>query len=323
MNKKLITLAIATALTAPMAAMADATMYGKVRQAIDYVDMDGGADEAQITDYASRIGVKGSEDLGGGLKAVYKMEFGVRISDTNDGNGSEFSSSSDQAFTTRNAYVGLAGDWGTFLVGRHDTPLKISTGSLDYFGDQAGDYNADYAGGFSDRRANGTVAYITPNMNGLTIAAALVPGENSQADGMTDASSVAAMYSNAGFFASAAYEAGNEDIDALPAGVGDLAQYRVGLGYDAGNWRVSGVYENEELDNIGDVDKYMISAAADFGNNTIKAKYFDTQDYVDGFAIGLDHNFSKRTSATLTYVDSGYVSGADLAIWSIGVNHEF
>lgn len=327
MNKKLLTLAVAVAMAAPMAAMAEATMYGKVRQAVDYVDDEMTAqDEWRVTDYASRIGVKGSEDLGNGLKAVYKMEWGVRISDANDGNGSEFQAAGDQALTNRNAYVGLAGDWGTFLVGRHDTPLKISTGSLDYFSDQAGDYNVAANGGFADRRADGTAAYISPNMAGFTLAAAIVPGENANADGMTDAYSVAAMYSNSGFFASAAYEAGESDIDAL-AGLGDLDQMRFGLGYDGGEWKVGLAYENMEVDLPGnadiDQDRWMLNGAYNFGNNTVKAKYFDADETVDGYAIGFDHNFSKRTQFQATWVDSSWENGLDTQVFSLGLNHEF
>jgi len=335
MNKKLLTLAVAVAMAAPVAAMAEATMYGKVRQAVDYVSDDNTNDEWRVTDYASRIGVKGSEDLGGGLKAVYKMEWGVQISNGNDGNGNEFQTATDQALTNRNAYVGLAGDWGTFLAGRHDTPLKISTATLDYFSDQAGDYNLTANGGFQDRRADGTAAYISPNMAGFTLAAAIIPGENANADGMTDAYSLAAMYSNSGFFASGAYEAGNNDIDALGAGgpnSADLEQYRFGLGYDGGEWKVGFVYENMQLDFAApgvknwEQDRYMLNGAYNFGNNTIKAKYFDADNTVDGWAIGFDHNFSKRTQFQATYVASAWddkVGGGDTDVFSLQLNHEF
>ena len=338
MNKKLLTLAVAAAMVAPAAVMADATMYGKVRLAVESYD-DGGTDYARIQNYSSRIGVKGSEDLGGGLKAVYKMEFGVNIADTTD----EFSGGN--SISNRNAYVGLAGDWGTMVLGRHDTPLKMSTGKLDYFGDQAGDNGLSYTEAQTDRRANGTLAYITPNMGGLTIAAAVVPGENSQADGLADAYSVAAMYSNSGIYASVAYEAGDTDIDALAGsadtngcadvngttqcqtvntGIGDLAQMRVGLGYDGGNWRIGATWENVDIElddqviqglavTTADIDSdhYMLNAGFDFGNNTVKAKYFEVEDSHDGFAVGLDHNFSKRTQGYLVYANSDPDSGGD------------
>lgn len=316
MNKKLLTLAVVAGLAAPMAASADAVMYGKVRLAVESADM-GGADWARIQSYASRVGIKGSEDLGDGLSAVYKLEFGVRIADTDN----EFSGGS--SISNRNAYVGLKGGWGTLVLGRHDTPMKMSTGVLDYFGDTAGDNNPSYTENLQDRRANGTIAYITPSMGGLSVAAAIIPGENSEADGLADAYSVAAMYKNSGIYASAAIEGGDKDIDAL-GGAGDLTQTRFGLGYDSGSWKIGGVYENVEVDNdVLDRDAYAVNAAFKFGNNVAKVKYFDVEDSHDGFAVGLDHNLSKRTQAYLIYTDSSMDSGDDTTIYGVGLNHNF
>jgi predicted porin len=329
MNKKLLTLAVAAAMAAPLTAMAEATMYGKVRLAVEMYDNElVGEDYARIQNYFSRLGVKGSEDLGNGLKGIYTLEFGVNIADTAD----EFAGS-NPTVTSRNAFVGLAGNWGTFLVGRHDTPMKISTGSLDYFADTAGDNNNFYTEALLDRRANGTVAYVSPNMNGLTLAVATVPGENNDADGLANAYSAAAMYSNSGFFASGAYEAGDAEIDAL-GGVADLEQMRFGLGFDGGAWKIGGVYENVQLDDlIDDVDgdSYNINAAYTFGNNTVKGKYFVVEDHIfddhDGFALGLDHDFSKRTQGYLIYTMSNFdVSGVDgdkVSVWGAGLNHSF
>lgn len=317
MSKKILAAAIAAAIVAPAAVMADATIYGKVRMAVESVDMNDST-QVEIKSYASRIGVKGSEDLGDGLAAVYKLEFGVNIADT----AGEFSGSAPTV-TSRNAYVGLKGNWGTLLVGRHDTPLKMSTGSLDYFGDTAGDNNANYTEDLQDRRANGTVAYVSPAMGGLTIAAALVPGENAEADGLTDAYSVAAIYGNNGLHASVAYEAGDSDIDTL-GGMSDLSQTRVGLGYKADGWKASVVWENVDLDDVDFTqDSYVVAGGFDFGNNTVKAKYFDVEDSHDGFAVGLDHNFSKRTQAYLVYTDTGYDNDADVSILGVGLNHNF
>ncbi len=167
MNKKLVNLAVAAAMAAPAAAMADAVLYGKLNVAIDYVDQDNRLtfDRAGNPVFAdgfdgwglsgnqgtrpwnsnpynllvgnnngpsNRIGVKGSEDLGNGLKAIYQVEFGIDLTDTNNR-----AVSGSESVTMRNSYVGLAGNWGTFLMGRHDTPLKISTGPAAQGGNAA------------------------------------------------------------------------------------------------------------------------------------------------------------------------------------------
>ena len=331
MNKKFLAVAIAAVMAAPLTVSAEAVMYGQVRVSVDHVKED--VTSVQFRNHHSRLGVRGSEDLGNGLKALYAMEFGVDIGGVGGANtlnnpAHEFGGGAN--LSNRNAFVGLAGNWGTLILGRHDTPLKISTGRLDYFADTVGDNNLYYTENLADRRANGTIAYITPSMGGLTIATAIVPGENDQARGLADAYSVAAMYSNSGFYGSAAIEGADKDIDAL-GGAADLEQIRFGLGYDSGTWKIGAVWENLELDYAapgmgkGDWDAWAINGAYSFGNNTVKAKWFDAEHFRKGFALGLDHNLSKRTQAYIMYVDSdNRVSGEpDTRVWSVGMNHSF
>ena len=210
MNKKFITLAVAAALAAPGLASAEAIIYGKVNVSLDYanvtnviaaratglrrdangdiiLDENGFPRFVQLTEgenfegwgmsgngyipgvnRASRLGFKGSEDLGNGLKAIYQVEFGINLNDTNNN-----VLTNNDSITYRNTFVGLAGNWGTFLMGRHDTPMKISTGKLDLFADTMADYNGTV--GFRDLRADNVVAYISPSWSGFQLAAAIVP----------------------------------------------------------------------------------------------------------------------------------------------------
>jgi predicted porin len=75
MNKNLIAAAVAAGLAMPGLAMADATIYGKINTGIVSYDNDTPDDSGiAIFDEASRLGFKGEEDLGNGLKAIFKME---------------------------------------------------------------------------------------------------------------------------------------------------------------------------------------------------------------------------------------------------------
>ena len=163
---------------------------------------------------ANRLGVKGSEELGGGLKAIYQIEIGINANDTNN----NLINNAD-TFSYRNTFVGLAGGWGTALMGRHDTPLKISTGKLDLFADTLADMNATV--GFQDLRADNVVAYISPSLSGFTLAGAVVPAggstgglgdQNTESDQINGGWSVAGIYSNGPFYASAAYESLNAEM---------------------------------------------------------------------------------------------------------------
>ncbi|GAB6041197.1 porin [Endothiovibrio diazotrophicus] len=333
MQKKFIALAIAGVLAAPVAASADTanvTVYGKAHMSIDHVDT--GNSMWDVRSRASRLGFKGTEDLGDGLKAVYQMEFGVEMADRNN----DINDGDRGSLSQRNTFIGLAGDWGTFVVGRHDTPFKISTGKLDLFGDEAADYNDTL--GFIDARADNAVAYISPSMSGLTLAAAMVPagtstvfgGANANADGLAEAISVAAMYGNGPLYAALAYETYDQDVITSTSATPDLDMWRFGIGYSMDAFKVGFVYENEDVG--ADFDIYQLSAAYKFGNNVVKGMYGETDGNAlgtigkgDSWGIGLDHHFSKRTKVYAQYVeidpDAAGVSNTDT--FSVGMVHSF
>jgi predicted porin len=451
MNKKLITLAIAAAMAAPAAAMADATLYGKASLSLDYVDVDpfaswgappvnsaqlaspsvaaglfnnafnaaiargaspitarqfGLANVNQYTndnkfngwgmnqnDRGSRIGVKGSEDLGNGLKAIYQIEFGVDLSndarDSNIANGNRGTGGSNftnSGIKLRNSFVGLGGNWGTFLMGRHDTPLKISTAKLDLFEDTLADYN--YTIGFANVRADSTVTYISPTFAGLQFAGAVIPsggattntGWNKNNDSIAGAYSLALIYSNGPFYASAAYEnLGKEYWEnlngpngfylqnvpgtAVPlqgvaygGGADNWSYWRIGLGLlDWNGFTLDGIYESHSnvagAPKDSDAQLWQIQAAYAFGNNAIKGMYGQSDldrcvgsfagsctvglnpangnpylnaDNQESWAVGLDHNFSKRTQAYLLYTQTSSDSeNADWSGFSLGMIHSF
>lgn len=352
MKKKLLVLAVATAL--PMgAAQAGVTIYGKVHASIDYVDNDSyyvipdvcavpldghdvcpevkikGDDMWNVTSRASRIGFKGSEDLGNGLKLVWKMESQVDVASSGN------TGSKDNYWKARNAYIGLAGGWGTFVYGRHDTPLKMSTGKLDLFSDELADYNA--TAGFVDRRADNAIAYISPSWGGLTLAGAIIPdGDYDQSGDFAGGWSIAAMYTLNSIYLAGAYE----DITDLSTSEIDNKIWRIGAGWDIGNFFIGGVWENEDLgSSSNDLDKWQISGSYKFGNNKVKAMYADRdwdsdlEDLFDddgsAWAIGWDYSFSKRSKMYAQYADSDHVlmnsnSGPDgTKGFSFGMVHSF
>lgn len=340
MKKKLIVAAIAAAVAAPTIAMADATVYGKVRVATQYHDRDGDdADAWGLQDHSSRLGIKGSEDLGNGLKAIYKMEFGVNVGD-GFGKGSFWSQ--------RNSYVGLAGDWGTFLAGKHDTPYKMSSGKLDFFADTMADYDTGGLTGvpspkgvslFHSLRSDGAIAYISPSFAGFTLSGALIQtttaGGFSDADDFMSAYSLAAQYSNGPWFASLAYE--SLDPESLTGSPGaDDTKWRVGLGILGwSGFSASFIYEDRDsIANNDDVDStaWQLQGAYDFGNNRIKAMYGDfdddsASDIGDGdtWALGYQYNFSSRTDVQVLYrqYNGDDASSLDDDVFAVQLDHNF
>jgi predicted porin len=337
-------------------------------------------DGFDVASRASRIGFKGTEDLANGLKAIWKMEFQIDIADRGGTcapgvddlyslgsptlNQGDIGGRCDSGalVSARNAYVGLAGGWGTFLVGRHDTPFKMSTGKLDLFADTLADYNSTI--GFVDIRTNSAIAYVSPSWSGLSFAGALVAPhvysadnrvftQNGQqvlvrneadSDGLAEAYSLALTYDNAGFFATVAYESVSGDWwDAwLAPGGGflgianalswnnpayaynsdDNSKWRVGLGWTGAGFTVGGLYEWEDsILGVKDADgeRWQIQAGYTFGNNMIKAMYGQGDfEYEQGFANV--NPFNPTTVGVLT--ESGvYREKADRDAWAIGFDH--
>lgn len=129
MNKKLMAVAVAGALAAPAAVFAQASsvqIYGRANIGWDNWRAEGSAAGAatdfkarsRVFDSASRLGFKGTEDLGNGLKAVFQFESGVNV-DTGTATGqSAAANASTGTFASRDSFAGLAGNWGQVTFGR-------------------------------------------------------------------------------------------------------------------------------------------------------------------------------------------------------------
>ena len=164
MNKKLIALAVAGATFAPavMAQTANpVTLYGRIWVMANSVKADGGAGplstRTTVVDESSLIGFRGTEDLGGGLKAFFQLE----SSAPPDAGGGTFGS--------RNSGVGLIGAFGTVVLGRWDSPMKLSAIFVDPYGQNTiGNQLSIINTGDFNRRENNMMQYWTPNINGFS-----------------------------------------------------------------------------------------------------------------------------------------------------------
>ena len=335
MKKSLIALAVAGVVSAPaFAATSNVDIYGKLHGSMSYFN-DGLGKDTQFSSNASRIGFKGSEDLGGGLKAIWQLESGVNI---DEGDGS---------WVSRNSFVGLAGDWGTALLGRHDTPLKLVGRAVDLFGDTMAD-SRNVMGGGSDTRADNVLAYISPSFSGFGVAIAYtndLAGTGNGGDKIDQSAwNANVTYSNGPLYLGLGYGDGDAHDS---AGLG--AQWRVAGGYTFGNFKIVGQYDSLEGDGVvgDDYDAWMVGGAYTMGNVVLKANYMAGE--IDGctigacdpeqWTIGADYNLSKRTSVYALYADGqdvvmgggagssdqiGAAPGdSDVSTISVGVTHSF
>jgi predicted porin len=191
-NPKLTAAAIAVAasLCAPLAAQAQSnvTIYGKLYPQLVHADISGatgtgvvvsrlsatpvgGADYTTNTEDSpnSRLGFRGSEDLGSGMKAIFQLEMGFGV-DTG------VNSSATQLFS-RDTWVGLQGGFGTVRLGSMDTVYKNLGDTLSFLGISSGNFistsnilskpgiGSSSASSFHLRRAN-SVVYESPEFGG-------------------------------------------------------------------------------------------------------------------------------------------------------------
>ena len=173
MKKKALTLAIAAALSAPasFAATDDSGMrytsasegfYASLRVQLQTKTEKTG--KASIGNEGSRIGVRGTSDLGGGLEGFYRWEAGVNVSDgSNDGANKDDADGESKALDTRLGNVGVRGAFGQLQAGSFWTADYNWVGVIT---DHSGAGNNYYIRQREGRSQN-AVEYTTPNLNGF------------------------------------------------------------------------------------------------------------------------------------------------------------
>lgn len=312
--KKLLSIAIAAAVAAPMAVSAETTIYGRLNQNLVMTD-NGTTDDWDIEQNASRFGVKGDEDLGNGLKAIFQYEWSVDSSDAGTLGG-------------RLAYAGLSGGFGTVAIGRQWTPYYGSVDKTDI--NQVNGMNDTYIGSV---RVGNALAYVSPNFNGFSAKLALVIDEGGAEDlndDFNDWTNLSLDYANGPLSVGVSYLAANGSTAAT-----DGSMWGIGAKYSFGNFALFGQYEDADFQiynlnvtggaETADVDEFAIGAEAYFGNNTVRIKYgeVDKAADVEHWALGVQHNFSKRTMVFAEYENTDTQGAADVDRFGIGLRHDF
>lgn len=157
---------VAVTAAAPAFSQSSVTLYGVVDDAIAYVNNQKGASNVYLRQgnlYSSRFGLRGAEDLGGSLKAVFDLQAGF---DPNSG-----AQSSAGVEFNRQAFVGLQHDeYGTVTLGRQYTPYYQFVGSLGptgYLTGATGAHPGDIDGLDTTIRSNNSVVYVSPTIDGF------------------------------------------------------------------------------------------------------------------------------------------------------------
>ena len=337
MDKKLLVAAVGAALASgPMLAQAEVKLYGHAHMSLENLDRDTDSDEGEwfVSSNSSRFGIRASEDVGGGLKAVAQYEF--LFSQDAGGNPSTTCKSTSKAFpvsvscstsnvvsTNRDNYVGLEGGFGSLRLGVIDTATKDIGGIADlFYREQLGESRSIINLGGMDARINDGVHYNSPSFGGVTVKFQYGTEDEFTTDDTIMAANVrwtaGPISLGLGYLNDKNEAAGGEDFKGTRLGA---------------KWDLSGAFTLaalwQDLTSVGGVDGFDVQAfglGASFkaGNNIFKAQYYvaDEVDDVDDsgadlVAIGWDHLFSKTVKGYVTYAQ---VSNDDAAVYALGGN---
>ncbi|EEG23889.1 porin [Eikenella corrodens] len=315
MKKTLIALAL---VSLPVAASAEVILYGNIRGGVEFTREGTSAQLKSernawgVVDYGSYIGFKGSEDLGGNLKAIWQVEANTSLA------GNSF-------VNNRDSFVGLEGGFGTVKIGRVSTPLKQALDAQDNWEYDSRVLGLGYYGRFGQRRTS--LNYQSPDFGGFDFAFQMAPGSNVHGGRTNDGKPVFGLglgYKNSGFFARYAVEYARKST-AAAGGLKDSHVHNLSAGYDANNLYVAGgIQYGKNVSPVGSTDiniatqtennaktkEAQISAAYTFGAVTPKVTVAYGRADSDNTAhdggrylqaiVGADYAFSRRTTGLVS-----------------------
>jgi len=322
MKKHLIAAAVAGALAVP--AMAQVTVYGIMEAGIGSTSTSGSTSTTKVVDSTvntSRLGFKGSEDLGGGMSAIFGLE--ARL-DPQTGDVDEASKSS---FFERGAYVGLSGGFGTVKIGKLDHQGGENN-DASVFGNVGLVDGSSATGGVeigSDQ--NNTIDYTTPAMGGfkLNIGHSLKDNGTANTDntheGITTyqvSGSVSGITLKVG--GGTEKEVGGTKTKVMGVSAGtSIAGAKVGISYQTAE--VAAVDRKHTLVTAAVSLGGALTAYAVYGKFDVDGS---TNNDYSRVAVGVGYSLSKRTTVYALHrnTDKG-TGGADTKETNLLISHSF
>ncbi len=340
-TKKIIALMVlATMLVSGAALAGDGfKVYGKLHVSIDYMN-DSQDSQIMMSNNNSRFGLKGSKELESNLTFIWQFESEINLAQKGE-----------DTLVTRNSFLGLTGDWGTFLYGIHDTPFRTIGRKASFFYDELGDFRQMTMGW--DRRLQDVVVYASPDMSGFGVVLGYQLDQSPiGAQEAKTAFSGSAAYKKDALFVGVAYEMlskGNsltyDDTENNVVYADASTGIRATAKYDFGTFALAGLFQTLSTQVLGiDSDfapMFFDNTATTFGlegkytineKYAVKASYYmanpntDAED-LDGtdldesavdysmLAMGVDRRLGKKT---YMYVQFAMVTNGDNSMQGLG-----
>ena len=309
MQRSLIIAAALASVGAGALAQSTVTLYGRLNVSVERQKI-GTITDNKMQNNSSRWGLKGSEDLGGGLKAGFQLESGF----------SPATGVVSGPFWSRQSEVNLSGGFGTVRLGNFTSEAYYAT--ADYVSmhnhDTGTSSDAFYA--YVGRNGN-KVAYRAPAFGGVTFEGSVTAAEANP---------------NRTFDLAANYQAGPLHLGAGYEKNGNAKEFAVRALYEMGAFTVGG-YVQRDTDGfgtgLGNRTTFRLAGMYAMGSTEFHANFGHAGDYsrragdqaANQYTLGINQNLSKRTKVYGFYTkiaDKGTVYG-DFSSFAIGVRHNF
>jgi predicted porin len=328
MQRSLIALAVLATLGTSAFAQSNVTLYGRVNVTVERQKVGNGPNNWVEQNNASRFGLKGSEDLGGGLKAGFVLEHRFNINDGRPTYGTAFWGGAGQAEVNLGS-----SQFGTIRMGHMTSEAYYATADYVSMHNHDTGTSSDALYAFVDNSSN-KVAYRSPSLGGLTLDAAVSSGDSPNTRRSYDF-------------------AGNYDAGPLHLGAGytkqkdsDAKQFAARALYELGPF-VFGGYVQRDTDGYGsgygNRTTYRLSGMYTMASTEFHLNFGHAGDYgaragdnkASQYTLAVNQNLSKRTkvyafytrinnSSGATYSFGPSVSGGqDLSSFAVGVRHNF
>jgi predicted porin len=336
MKKSLIALAALTAFAGVASAQSSVTLFGIVDLSLNSVKNGSNSMKTMANDNlnSNRIGFRGVEDLGGGLRAGFHIEGGM----TPD-NGS----AGGQTWARRST-VSLIGGFGEVRLGRDYVATFSNRASYDPFGfngmGSMGNVESTLSSGMGTQvRANNMVGYFLPAMGGLYGQVQVAAGENTTGNKYIGARlGYAAGPVNVSGSWGKAYKTGTM--------TSDFKDMNFGASFNMGFMTIQGMYDKVDY-GTANQKKVLVGLLVPMGSGTLKASYNKASGSADAFgakmfSFGYQYDLSKRTALYTTYSslnnDGNATTGAAFIVnggpllsakgttssgYNVGVRHSF
>jgi predicted porin len=286
-------------------------------------------------DTPSRLGFRGTENLGGGLGVGFWLEAGLNVDDgtgvpSNTNNQPSGVTSTNAITFNRRSTVSLIDRWGELRLGRDFTATYRNRDQVDPFnGVGSSQTNVGSLGGTTGMRASNMVGYfLPPNLAGFFGEAQYFMGENASISpsalnppNHNDGNGYAARIGWASGPFGVAVAVGDTQF-ARTATTGNIKVVNVGAACDFSFFKLTAGYFRDKVERFVAVtgSGYIVGATIPLGLDLVKVSWssYGTDELFDPrarkFAIGYEYNFSKRTAAYATYAHLSNSGGSSFAL---------